>query len=462
MLPECAGTTAEPVIALDALCTTLPAAAPGHLLPACLAELFAALDANRVRWCVLRNCIGIRSDIDILLSRRDERTLLNIIQTLQCGRITALAREPDSMHVYLAGLETGFRAHLHFMFELSWKGFPYLDADNILASAAPSVRWPALRLASEPNAAVATLLEHLLGDGTIRQNQRAYLVSAFRQFPAVRDALAAAFGEHAAQRITSDVQSGRWPQAEAMTWSLRGALLRKHVRRDLIGSVRRIAAYFAGKLRARFDRSNLVSVAFLGPDGSGKTTLISTVSKALAGAAGPVQLERVRPHLLYDRHNRPQTVLPDPHAIPPQPRLLSLLKFAIWSVELWLNRHLTRRQSCTVQLFDRYYHDLLIDPLRYRFAGPMRLAGWLARHTPEPDLWVLLEANPATLAARKQDLPLEEIARLYTAYRSFGTSRKHLLVIDAEKQPSEVAEQACAAILRRMNELAERRIRALA
>ena len=36
----------------------------------------------------------------------------------------------------------------------------------------------------------------------------------------------------------------------------------------------------------------------------------------------------------------------------------------------------------TLVVFDRYYHDLLVNPLRYRYGGPMWLARWIGKLIP--------------------------------------------------------------------------------
>ena len=55
-------------------------------------------------------------------------------------------------------------------------------------------------------------------------------------------------------------------------------------------------------------------------------------------------------------------------------------------------------------LFDRYHGDLLVDPRRYRYGGPMSLARLIVRFMPQPDLVFFLDATPEILLARKQEV----------------------------------------------------------
>jgi thymidylate kinase len=80
---------------------------------------------------------------------------------------------------------------------------------------------------------------------------------------------------------------------------------------------------------------------------------------------------------------------------------------------------------------DRYYHDLLVDPMRYRYGGPAWIARFVGTLMPQPDLWVLLNAPAIILQARKQEVPLEETMRQCNAYIAFVRNQKRFIIIDA-------------------------------
>lgn len=86
-------------------------------------------------------------------------------------------------------------------------------------------------------------------------------------------------------------------------------------------------------------------------------------------------------------------------------------------------------------VFDRYYHDLLVDPRRYRYGGPMWLVRWIGKLIPKPDLWVLLDAPPHVLQARKQEVTPQETARQREAYLDLANKLPNFHVVDAS-QPS--------------------------
>ena len=81
-------------------------------------------------------------------------------------------------------------------------------------------------------------------------------------------------------------------------------------------------------------------------------------------------------------------------------------------------------------IFDRYFHDVLVDPRRYRYGGPSWYAKFLARMVPEPNVVILLDANEHSIAARKCEVPLLEIKRQLQKYRALQFQRAPKIVVN--------------------------------
>jgi thymidylate kinase len=68
-------------------------------------------------------------------------------------------------------------------------------------------------------------------------------------------------------------------------------------------------------------------------------------------------------------------------------------------------------------MFDRYFQDLLVDPIRYRYGGPMWLPRLLNAFVPPPDLLLLvLDAAEEVILSRKRELPPVELRRQRASY----------------------------------------------
>ncbi|MGC9157425.1 MAG: dTMP kinase [Terracidiphilus sp.] len=186
----------------------------------------------------------------------------------------------------------------------------------------------------------------------------------------------------------------------------------------------------------------------LGPDGAGKSSVIEGLMKNLSRDGRVVKIRHLKPRLLPLRRGEPVTIVTDPHGKPPRSALLSAAKILFWLMEEW-TEHLFHEKKGTLLLCDRYYHDLLIDPLRYRYGGPAWMARLVGGWMPRPDLWILLDAPVEVLQARKREVPFEESARQRQAYLTFiGRQRRHVIV-DASRPLDQViagAEWAVASL----------------
>lgn len=184
-------------------------------------------------------------------------------------------------------------------------------------------------------------------------------------------------------------------------------------------------------------------VGILGPDGSGKSSVIERYVPALAGSFSGVQYFHLRPYLLGGT-TQARTPNTDPHGQPPRSVLVSTIKLMYLWTDYVLGFYFRVRPLLArgrLVIFDRYYQDLLIDPRRFRYSGSMRLARLLAHMIPLPDLMLVLDAPAEVLQARKQEVPAAESARQAEAYRAIAAPlevRGRAALIDASLPLDEV------------------------
>lgn len=187
-------------------------------------------------------------------------------------------------------------------------------------------------------------------------------------------------------------------------------------------------------------------LVLLGPDGSGKSSVLEGVARAAGPGFAAVDARHYRPQAPWGV-GRP---VDRPHARPPRSALGSGLKLLLELVRFrsgyrrWVRPRLARGG---LVLFDRYYHDLLADPLRYRYGGPAWLARWVGRAVPVPDLFVVLDAPPEVLQARKAEVSPEESAAARAAYLALAADLPDCRVVDCARPLSRVVAEV-AALLR--------------
>jgi hypothetical protein len=112
-------------------------------------------------------------------------------------------------------------------------------------------------------------------------------------------------------------------------------------------------------------------------------------------------------------------------------------------------RHLALARS-TLMLNDRHFVDILVDPKRYRYGGPLWLLRLIWRVIPKPDLIVLLDAPPEVLQARKQEVSFAETVRQRRAYLSLVRGMGNGHVVDATQSLDHVTRDVSDIILRHL------------
>ena len=173
-------------------------------------------------------------------------------------------------------------------------------------------------------------------------------------------------------------------------------------------------------------------IAFLGCDGSGKSAVIQGITEQLETKGHPVTLGHWRPKPFASSSGSSATA-DDPHGQVPRGFVSSILKLG-W---LWLNwrvawfQHLRRDSRKSFVLFDRYHGDLLADPRRYRYGGPLWLARLASRLMPQPDRVIFLDAAPEVLLSRKQEVGIEALAASRAAYLALAQTNPQITIIDA-------------------------------
>lgn len=177
-------------------------------------------------------------------------------------------------------------------------------------------------------------------------------------------------------------------------------------------------------------------VSFLGCDGSGKSAVIASLTTNLGSSGKKVSRGHWRPFPFSSASTEgTPTVADDPHGKEPRGALSSVMKLGWLWLNWWLGwwKSLRKDSRDGFVLFDRFHGDLLVDPRRYRYGGPMWVARLACRLMPRPDLVLFLDADPEVLLSRKREVPREALVRSREAYLRLAESQPWIRVIDASR-----------------------------
>lgn len=204
---------------------------------------------------------------------------------------------------------------------------------------------------------------------------------------------------------------------------------------------------------------NKYVVAFLGTDGSGKSTIINIVTPIIKEITGwDIHYEHLRPNYIsslgvalgkrtkQEEHNRGPVT--DPHSLPPSGFVGSLLRLSYYMIDYtWGYFRKVYPTKKVIWFFDRYYYDYLIDQRRARLSLPqwvLNIYGWFV---PSPDLILCLGTDPDVIFKRKPETSLQEVERQVNFLRDFCKKHKNALWIDTGVSVEKSVEQTVSAIM---------------
>ena len=437
--------------------------------PGIAARLFRFLDEAGLAYCVVGDTEGlpdtIASDLDIVVDRARAGEMPELVARFAAaenGRLVQLLQhEPTAWFFVIAGFDDRGRPWMLYpdlCTDYYRQGRRFLDNETLLRGRKPAVA-PGDAERGFPVAAPAVEFAYYLikkiDKRALSAEHAAHLSQVWRQDPTgCAAAIAPFFDLRETRTIAGAAETGDWSTVIAELPRLRDMLFRAG--NAGLGGRQRDLRRVAGRL---LYRTGLI-VTVLGPDGSGKSSVIARLTADLAPAFRRTRIFHLRPRL--GERGTEALVASDPHRLPPRGWLHSVAKLIYYFADHVVGHWLVIRPALvrsTLVVFDRYFHDLLVDPHRYRYGAGDALAGLAARFIPRPDLWLILDAPTEVTQSRKGELAAAEAARQRTAYLALSRGLSDAHVIDASRPLDEVAAEAERIVLDHLARRTAQRLR---
>ena len=423
-----------------------------------LTEFFDKLKNINVKYCILRNYEELPyrntgNDIDILIQNNDKEVVIACIHDIAGTSITSIVLRTYVTSMYISGVIWGDDRHaieIDFVTALSWKGISYLSVEKVLNASGPIPNSPTIINSPDltHEALVSFFSSYLIG-GWINDKYQDFVQSVFSSCSGeIRHLLRSVVGKRLSDSLTDAVISNDKERLLAMLPRLRKGLFFRSLVRAPLRSGLAVIKHYLRELYIRFTSAFVETVCILGPDGAGKSIISTKVQKKLINTAKVIRVRHLKPELFRRGQDRGPVI--HPHAQAPRSIFGSVLKLLAWLAECWIDRFAHGYRDGALEIWDRYYHDLLVDPVRYRYGGPTWIARWVGKLIPKCGLWILLDAAPEIIQARKQEVPLHETTRQRQAYLDLMQGFDNAVVVDASQPLENVVADVSSAIVNYM------------
>lgn len=429
-----------------------------------LSAVFEGFERRSVRFCVLRNYEGlpesnVGSDVDLLIEPADVGKAVDALRSVPGIMITDVSDRPYVTSTFVHGVDEGC-LQVDFFTALAWRGIDYLRVGSVLdrVKQHPNCNW--IPVPDPIDEGIVSFFTSYAIGGFVKERYGAAYLPAFGNHPdVVAKRVTANVDVDILRQLMRLVTNDEIEATERLVGQFRRSLLLRALARRPLTVLAGLARHFAAEIRIHFSQRNVHTVAVFGPDGAGKSSVIAALERRLPHCSKNVETRHLRPPLpgrwRVDADTGPVV---DPHGRPPKSAVASAAQMAMWLAAYWLDRFLRRKVNATLLIYDRYMHDVLVDPKRYRYGGPAWFARLMSGLTPRLDLVFVLDAPASILQQRKQEVPIEETERQRDAYRRLASTFAEAHVLDASESVDEIAERARTVVLRFLAAQASRRL----
>jgi thymidylate kinase len=405
-------------------------------------EVFRAFDEAKIAWVLLRDEVELaepEGDVDLLLEPAAAGRARKLLRSLSFVRVPTLGR---GSHVQYVGYHAEDERSIKFDIVTDLAFGPYFALHTRAAAGCLARRRRVAELATlaPDDAFWALLLHELIDSGRSRPKRANRLEELSREARPDTD-----WAEYVAissegwttERVLDAARRADWNALEGLSSTI-GAMW---IRRDRLAVSARLIAGRLGRLfepaLALLKRPGF-TVAILGPDGTGKSTLAAAIRHSFPFPARVVYMG------LWQKPVR-QYALPGMN-------LLGRLSF-LWGRYLTGQYHRARGR---LVLFDRYSYDAFL-----RLGDPMgrrdRLFLWTLAHAcPAPDMVLVLDAPGAIAHARNGEHTIHYLDEDRDRFVALRNRLAHVEIVDASRSAEAVRKDVVDRIWRHYGRLLRR------
>lgn len=430
-----------------------------------LTALFDFLNDIKAEFCVINNYEDlpnhIPTDVDIAIDERTFRILDSIISKISNDNNVKIVQKiwhGYNKCAYILSpllIDERFRLQLDFFTDFSAKGYPKLiPSEDILKY---RKRFKNFYIPSPEIEFLFILMRRIIKNDLKTSHIKKMSKLMYKNTEVVKQEICRIFNYDIGHSLILLVKTGDQSIFQGNLKKYQEGL-KNFSKKNMTIFYRLYYAIF--QIRRAFNRILYpvgFSVALLGPDGSGKSTIANLVKERVSGSFHGGEILYWRPHLLpqmgklkFWNPAHEIKVNPQPHAHPKQIFLKSLIRFFYYLADHligYLVKTYWAKVKKKIIIFDRYYYDYLVDLHRYRFNIPNSLPKLFLPIIPAPDLTIYLDAEPEELIRRKQEISLSELKRQVDEFRKVLSIIPNSIKVATNRPVEEIVKEITYLIL---------------
>lgn len=433
-----------------------------------LARLFDVFERNSIGYAVARNYESLPDnldgrDLDILVDAPDIRRAYGIAAEIAeslSAKVLKIEAE-NGLWVFIVHCDTpfwGVRIDMLSPRGIEWRGCYFLYHSEIIES---KVRHRGIYFLENDDIVFMQFCRDVSSRLCLREKYHAPVRRLYSDDPCKFEArLSKIFGRDCANKIAKVCREGKFENLTSLGRRMRREIIIRSLLKRPASTIKGMFRYLRWRCREYF-RPNGIMVAVIGPDGSGKGTLIREVSDYLSKFLHlnifPCHL---RPDLLpslgdpLGRHARTGEPVANPHAKKPRGMLISVIHLAYYTVDYilgyWLRIRPRLGRKYIAAIFDRYFYDYFVDNFRFRISLPGPVIKFFGLFIPKPDVVILLSAEPEIIRRRKPELPVSEIRRQACQMHKLAEKIDNVVWIDTSESVERSTLQFIRAIVQKL------------
>jgi thymidylate kinase len=439
-----------------------------------LSDILLRFTQSGIRYFILRNFenlpnINPSKDVDIMVDTKHTKEAKAIL--LNIYRAHGVSNYYEARHGFLhcchgMDVKGNFSIHIDLIFSYVSKGFEIFTFDELYKHTENYNEFRVLNNYFE--GVMVFIYKQFNYTPRLKNEYKEIIYNVYKIYPDFSVLLRDLVGRDLASKILATIEDRRFDDMVLLSGDLTKKLRRFAFAKQPLKTGYLAAAFYTikgSKIIFRY-RKYAKSFSVIAPDGSGKTTFLEKLLEEIDfffvndKSDNRCHVYHFRPNLLPNLGAIGEKVgikeqdkdFINPHRSEPAGGFSSLVRISYYWLDYILGYNLYVRQDVQFDrfsVFDRYSYDLIVDPARTRLSLPFWVRKLFVKLMPHPSIVFYLDADPAVVFGRKQELQLDEIARQKIAYRALAETHDRFVSLDANRPAEKSANEALQVILDR-------------